>query len=226
VRTLKNMVPARLRYFDRFVDWQGLRVLDLGCAGGFMSEALAARGAQVTGLDPASEAIAAAVAHAKVSGRTIKYDVGVGEALPYADESFDAVVCVDVLEHVSDLPRVLREVSRVLRPGGMFLFDTINRGFLGRFVTVTIAEGWLRLVPPGTHDPDLFIAPAMLRSALADVGLRAGSFTGLGPNGLNRRGDLCFGLWPSTSVIYLGTAKKTLSGDKGAVELAPAPAMS
>lgn len=208
VRTLKNMVPARMRYFDRLVGWQGAQVLDLGCAGGFMSEAIAARGAQVTGIDPASAAVAAAAAHAKAGALTITYDVGVGEALPYTDEAFDVVVCVDVLEHVADLSRVLAEVSRVLRPGGIFLFDTINQGLLARFVTVTVAEGWLRLLPLGTHDPDLFIAPATLRSALVDAGLHAGSFTGLGPTGLNSRGDLCFGLWPSTSVIYIGAAKK------------------
>ncbi len=165
VRTVKNMVPARLRYFDRFVDWQGQRVLNLRCVGGFISEALAARGAQVTGLDPASEAIAAAVAHAKASGYVIKYDVGVGEALPYANECFDAVVCVDVLEHVLDLPRILREVARVLRPGGMFLFDTINQGLLARFVTVTVAEGWLRLLPPGILVSGLPVSLRQVRTA-------------------------------------------------------------
>ena len=173
-----------------------------------MSEAISERDARATGIDPASDAIAAAVAHAKAGSLAITYDVGVGEALPYADETFDAVVCVHLLEHVASLSRVLAEASRVLRPGGIFLFDTINRGLLAQFVTVTVAEGWLRLLPPGTHDPVLFIEPATLRSALADAGLRAGSFTGLGPTGLNRRKDLCFGLWPSTSVIYIGTAKK------------------
>jgi 2-polyprenyl-6-hydroxyphenyl methylase/3-demethylubiquinone-9 3-methyltransferase len=97
VRTLKNLVPGRLAWFDRQLDWQGKAVLDLGCAGGFMAEAMARRGAQVTGIDPASGAIDAARAHARTGGLRIGYDVGVGEALPYDEASFDAVVCVDVL---------------------------------------------------------------------------------------------------------------------------------
>src|SRR6056297_1139617 len=140
VRTLKNLVPARLKFFDRHMDWSGKQVLDLGCAGGFMSEAIAQRGAQVTGIDPAKEAIAAGRSHAAQSGLDIRYDTGVGEALPYDDAAFDAVVCVDVLEHVSDLQQVLREVARVLKPGGLFLFDTINRNIIARLVTVTVAE--------------------------------------------------------------------------------------
>jgi 2-polyprenyl-6-hydroxyphenyl methylase/3-demethylubiquinone-9 3-methyltransferase len=209
VRTLQNMVPARLDYFDRFITWPGTEVLDLGCAGGFMSEAMARRLARVTGIDPAAEAVAAARAHAQKTGLDLRYDVGLGEALPYPDASFDAVVCVDVLEHVSDLGRVLTEAVRVLRPGGMFLFDTINRTSLAKLVTITLAEGVLGLLPPGTHDPDMFITPVEMRAALGQAGLNPGSFTGLGPTGLNRRFDLTFGLWPGTAVIYIGTARKS-----------------
>ncbi len=132
VRTLKNLVPGRLAWFDRHFDWTDKSVLDLGCAGGFMAEALTGKGARVTGIDPAPQAIDAARRHAEHSGHTIRYDVGVGESLPYADEAFDAVVCVDVLEHVSDLFRVLAEIERVLKPGGVFLFDTINRNLFSK----------------------------------------------------------------------------------------------
>ena len=208
VRTLKNLVPGRLSWFDRQIDWAGLEVLDLGCAGGFMAEALDARGAQVTGIDPASAAIDAARAHARSGGLRIAYDVGVGEALPYGDATFDAIVCVDVLEHVSDLAQVLAEVTRVLRPGGLFLFDTINRNLLSRLATITVAEDILRLLPRGTHDPALFITPQELRSGLTKAALVPGPFTGLGPRGINRRGDLTFGRLPLTSIIYMGTARK------------------
>jgi len=209
VRTLKNLVPGRLKWFDRQIDWQDKAVLDLGCAGGFMAEALASRGAQVTGIDPAAEAIDAARAHARATGLRIGYDVGVGEALPYDISSFDAVVCVDVLEHVADLNKVLSEVARTLRPGGMFLFDTINRNPLARLAT--IAEDILRLLPHGTHDPAMFIKPRELRAGLLGAGLVPGAVTGLGPRGINRRFDLNFGPLPLTAILYMGTARKPLT---------------
>ena len=208
VRTLKNMVPARLAWFEQSIDWRGKNVLDLGCAGGFMAEAIARKGADVSGIDPAAVAIAAAQSHAEGEGLSIRYSVGVGEALPYSDGAFDAIVCVDVLEHVSDLQRVLEEVARVLKPGGLFLFDTINRNPLARLATITIAEDILRLLPRGTHDPAMFITPSELTSGLRAAGLNPGKMTGLGPRGLNRRGDLIFGRLPLKTVIYMGTAAK------------------
>ena len=208
VRTLKNLVPGRLTWFDRQIDWQGRDVLDLGCAGGFMAEALAARGARVTGIDPAEGAINAARAHARTQGLRIGYNEGVGEALPYDAACFDAVVCVDVLEHVADLHKVMAEVARVMRPGGMFLFDTINRNPLARLATITVAEDLLRLLPRGTHDPAKFIKPAELRAAMQGAALVPGPFTGLGPRGINRRLDLIFGPLPMTAIQYMGTARK------------------
>ena len=208
VRTLQNMVPGRLAWFDRHIQWQDKRVLDLGCAGGFMSEAIASRGASVTGIDPAYEAVAAARAHADQTTLAIQYDVGVGEALPYDAGAFDAVVCVDVLEHVSDLTKVLAEVERTLKPGGLFLFDTINRNPLSRLATITMAEDVLGLLPKGTHDPKMFIQPKELSRALANAGLIPGPTTGLGPRGINRRGDFTFGPLPTRTVIYMGIARK------------------
>lgn len=208
VRTLKNMVPARLKWFEKRVAWAGLDVLDLGCAGGFMAEAIAEKGAKVTGIDPAAKAVAAAAARADSKQLEISYDVGVGEALPYADASFDAVVCVDVLEHVADLVKVLAEVERVLRPGGLFLYDTINRNFLAKLATITVAENILRLLPKGTHDPAMFIKPQELIEGMRNAGLVTGPTMGLGPRGMNRRGDLTFGALPTRTVIYMGVSRK------------------
>ncbi len=209
LRTLANMVPPRLRYFERFTGgWDGRAVLDLGCGGGFLSEALARRGAEVTGIDPAARAVAAARTHAAEQGLAISYAVGVGESLPFADASFDHVVCVDVLEHVQSVEQTLREAARVLRPGGLFLYDTINRNPLSRFAVITMAENVLKLLPKGTHDPALFIRPAELRDKLRRAGLNPGAITGLGPRGLTRRGDLTFGTLPFPWVIYIGTAER------------------
>jgi 2-polyprenyl-6-hydroxyphenyl methylase/3-demethylubiquinone-9 3-methyltransferase len=209
LRVLRNMVPARLRHFDRHVaGWEGRPVLDLGCGGGFLAEALARRGAEVTGIDPSGGAIRAARAHAAGEGLAIRYDEGSGEALPYPDASFDIVVSVDVLEHVADLPRVLDEVARVLKPGGVFCFDTINRNPLARFVVVTLAERVLGVLPRGTHDPALFVRPSEMRAMLAERGFRVRRFRGLGPAGMDRRGDFTFAVLPFTAILYIGTAER------------------
>lgn len=209
IRTLKNLVPARLSWMNTQVSWNGKQVLDLGCAGGFMAEAIAQEGACVTGIDPAENAIEAARDHAAKEGLDIAYHVGQGEALPFADASFDIVVCVDVLEHVQNLPKVLSEIQRVLKPGGVFLFDTINRNPLAHFLTVIAAERILNILPRGTHDSSLFIKPFEMTSHLTQHGLNPHPFVGLGPKGLNRRGDIVFGILPFTTILYMGKATKT-----------------
>lgn len=207
LRLLQNMVPARLAYFTPIVgDWRGKHVLDLGCGGGFMAEALTRRGAQVIGVDPSAPAIAIARKHAEDTGLSITYHVGAGENLPVATASVDMVVCVDVLEHVKDLDAVLDEIRRVLKPGGVFLFDTINRNWLAKLVIVTLGEGVLRLLPPGTHDPALFITPEELTAKLKQRNFTVPPLAGFGPKGLNRRFDLTFGRLPTTAITYIGHA--------------------
>ena len=208
LRLLSNLVPARLSYFDEVVStWQGQTVLDLGCGGGFMSEALAKRGATVIGIDPSEAAVAAAQTHARTEGLEIDYRVSSGEALPLANGSIDCVVCVDVLEHVADVDRVIDEIARVLKPGGLFLFDTINRTMLASFVIVFVGERVLRLLPRGTHDPAKFITPAELSAKLVARGLSVGPFVGLGPCGLDRRLDFTFGRFSSLKIMYAGQAR-------------------
>lgn len=207
LRLLHNLVPARLSVFDSVIGtWHGKAVLDLGCGGGFMAEALAKRGATVIGVDPAEAAVDAARAHAGGEGLAIDYRVGSGEAIPVVDRGVDCVVCVDVLEHVADVDRVLDEIARVLRPGGLFLFDTINRTMLATFVIVHMGECVLGLLPRGTHDPAKFIKPSELGDKLAARGFRVGPVVGLGPRGLDRRLDFTFGRLPSVQLMYLGHA--------------------
>lgn len=206
LRLLHNIVPARMRYFSTLLDWRGKTVLDLGCGGGFMSEAMAREGAHVTGVDPAAQAIAAAQEHARQEGLAIDYRVGSGERVPLDDESVDCVVCVDVLEHVTSLDAVLDEVARVLKPGGVFLYDTINRTPLASLVLVHLGETILGLLPRGTHDPEMFIKPEELTAKLVERGFAVGPIVGLSPNGLNRRLDFTFGRFPSTQIMYMGHA--------------------
>lgn len=208
LRTLQNLVPARLRHFDRIADWAGKSVLDLGCGGGFMSEALARRGAIVTGADPAAAAIAIATGHAALQDLPIRYLVAPGESLPLPSQSMDYVVCVDVLEHVRDVGAVLDEVARILRPGGVFLFDTINRTRLAAFVVVFLGESAVRLLPRGTHDPAKFIRPHELEVMLTARGFGGCNFAGLGPVGFDRKLDFIFGRLPTLSIMYMGHAER------------------
>jgi ubiquinone biosynthesis O-methyltransferase len=209
LRALQNIVPARLAHFDTIAGWRGAAVLDIGCGGGFMAEAMAKRGARVTGIDPAAKAIAAARAHAAGQGLAIRYETASGEALPLADASMDVAVCVDVLEHVEDVGRVLDEIRRVLKPGGLFCFDTINRNPLATLVVVVFGERILRLVPMGTHDPAKFIRPRELASMLAARGFSGCAFHGMGPVGVNRRLDPVFGRLPVLTIMYMGHARLT-----------------
>ncbi len=208
-RMLADQVRPRLEYFDRVTKgWQGIVTLDLGCGGGFMSEALARRGAQVIGVDPSRAALDAAQAHAEAQGLVITYREGVGEAIPLPDTSVDRVVCVDVLEHVQDVGKVIAEIRRVLRPDGLFMFDTINRNLLARFMVVTITEDVFRMIPRGAHDPAKFIRPEELTILLTQNGFtQIGEFSGMGIIGLDRHLDPTFGLTGSTRVMYLGYAR-------------------
>jgi 2-polyprenyl-6-hydroxyphenyl methylase/3-demethylubiquinone-9 3-methyltransferase len=214
LRTLHNLVPARLSYFDTLIDWHGKTVLDLGCGGGFMSEALAMRGATVTGIDVAASAIAIASEHAASQNLPIRYLKAGGECLPLADQSMDAVVCVDVLEHVADLDAVLREIKRVLKPQGLFFFDTINRNWLAHLVVVFIGENILRLLPKGTHDSGKFIKPQELIAKLEANGFSTTTPAGLGPSGINRRFDIVFSRLPATAIMYMGSARNSESSHK------------
>jgi len=208
LRLLHNIVPARMAYFSTLVGgWTGKTVLDLGCGGGFMSEAVAREGAQVVGVDPSAPAIEAAQDHAQQEGLKIDYRVGSGERIPLEDKSADCAVCVDVLEHVENVGTVLDEVRRVLKPGGLFLFDTINRTPLATLVLVHCGETLLGLLPRGTHDPAKFIRPSELRAKLSARGFDVGPFVGLSPRGLNRRLDFTFGRFPSVQIMYMGHAR-------------------
>ncbi|TVQ12219.1 MAG: 3-demethylubiquinone-9 3-O-methyltransferase [Leptolyngbya sp. DLM2.Bin27] len=171
IAPLNRLNPLRFKYFDQIVpSWQGLKVLDVGCGGGFTCEFLAHLQAQVWGIDQSARCIAAAQTHAEAGGLPITYRCGVAEALPFESAAFDVVVCVDVLEHVADPQRAVAEVSRVLRPGGWFCFDTINRTARSRLVMIWLLENILRQIPAGIHDWEKFITPDELSTMLAQAG--------------------------------------------------------
>lgn len=164
-------------------DAKGKIALDVGCGGGFMTEELARLGYETFGLDPSAPSLRAAAEHAGGQGLRIGYLRAWGEAIPLKAGVCDVVICCDVLEHVSDLPRVVAGISRVLRPGGVFCYDTINRTLLSKLVAVKIAQEWKRwaFMPPRLHAWEMFIKPRELRALLRRNGLEWREHRGLVP---------------------------------------------
>jgi 2-polyprenyl-6-hydroxyphenyl methylase/3-demethylubiquinone-9 3-methyltransferase len=163
-------------------DVRGLRVLDVGCGGGYLAEVFARAGANVSGVDLSATSIAAARRHAARGGLTIDYQVAPAQALPFPDASFDAVLCTDMLEHVSDqLDAVIAEQARVLRLGGVLGFETVNRTWRARLVLIWLGERLLRVAPPHLHDARLFIRPSELAACLARHGVRVVETHGMVP---------------------------------------------
>ncbi|HVB13934.1 MAG TPA: bifunctional 2-polyprenyl-6-hydroxyphenol methylase/3-demethylubiquinol 3-O-methyltransferase UbiG [Candidatus Dormibacteraeota bacterium] len=186
IRTAIN--PARLDYFTRVlralgVDPPGKTVVDIGCGGGLFAEEWARMGAHVIGVDPSTASLDTAKAHAVAAGLSIDYRVGAGEELPLEDGSVDIACCVDVLEHVRDVDTVISETARVLRSGGVYVFDTINRTRMSRLVVIKLLQDW-RLtawMPANLHDWDQFITPDELRAVMHRYYLEGHDIVGIGP---------------------------------------------
>jgi len=162
------------------IDPRGKKALEIGCGGGILCEEIARMGFETTGIDPSEPSLRAAIEHARIGGLDIQYQTGSGESLPFADRAFDAVFCCDVLEHVRDLPGVISEVSRVLKPGGGFCYDTFNRTWLSRLAAIKIGQEWKRwaFMPPRIHAFKMFIKPAEMKRLLRRNGLEWKSHRG------------------------------------------------
>jgi 2-polyprenyl-6-hydroxyphenyl methylase/3-demethylubiquinone-9 3-methyltransferase len=216
------LTPARFSYFHGVTGpVAGKRVLDVGCGGGLLAERFAAAGAQVVGGDLLWPCVAAAAAHALRSHLSVNYAQMAAERLALADQTFDIVVAADVLEHVAHLPRAIKEIGRVLREDGIFLFDTINRTWLARLVLIGLGERLMGVLPPGTHDWHKFIKPRDLSGQLKSAGLKLEQVTGLGPIGY-WRGRLHFGRLPFTWLSYMGWARR-ISSQASGCQLSRAP---
>ena len=187
VAGIHAMNPARAGYFRGVLqarfgrDLSGVRVLDVGCGGGLLTEELLRLGAIAIGVDQAEAAVRCATAHAHSGSLCPRYVRARGEQLPFEDGSFPVVMTSDFLEHVDDLTSVIQESARVLAPGGLFLYDTINRTWLTRIFHIGVLQEWRRLVPEGTHDWRQFIRPCELEAAMKKVGLRPVETLGLFP---------------------------------------------
>ena len=156
-----------------------LRILDVGCGAGILTEPLRRMGAEVTGIDPSPEVIAAAKLHAEQSGLSIDYRAATAEELAAAGERFNVVTALEVVEHVTDVSAFVAICASMAKPGGMMIASTINRTMKAFLLAIVGAEYVLRWLPRGTHTYDRLVTPEELRAAFVAAGLNPAAATGV-----------------------------------------------
>ncbi|MBU2580295.1 MAG: bifunctional 2-polyprenyl-6-hydroxyphenol methylase/3-demethylubiquinol 3-O-methyltransferase UbiG [Alphaproteobacteria bacterium] len=190
--------PRKIRALD------GLKVLDVGCGGGLISEPLARLGGTVTGIDPGEENIAVAEAHAAQQGLQIAYRATRVEDLVAAGERFDVTVCLEVIEHVPDPQAFVRSCAETVRPGGLLIMSTINRTLKAFGLAIVAAEHLLRWLPPGTHQWERFVTAEELKTAMEACGLGPPRMAGLVYDPMRDR----WGVGSDTDVNYIAAAAR------------------
>jgi len=204
-RPLHDLNPVRLGYVASRIDLRGARVADIGCGGGLLSEALARSGAEVTGIDLGEKVIEVAKLHLHESRLQVDYRVQSSAALAAAEPgSFDAVCCMELIEHVPDPAALVADLANLVRPGGLVFMSTINRTPAAFGAAILGAEYLLRMLPRGTHHYGKFLKPSELGRLLRHTGLELEDVTGLGYNPVNRKAWL----GRITSVNYVLCARK------------------
>jgi len=186
-RPLHDINGPRVDYISRRVDLASARVLDVGCGGGILCEALARKGASVTGIDVAEKALSVARLHQTESGLEIDYRRITAEALADSEpERFDLVCCLEMLEHVPDPAQTVTACARLVKPGGQLVFSTINRNPIAWAGAIVGAEYVLGLLPRGTHRYDRLIRPAELAEACRSADLDVADIVGMSYNPFSR----------------------------------------
>lgn len=199
-RPLHEINPLRLDWIRKYVDLDGRKVLDIGCGGGILTEAMAAAGATVTGLDMAEKPLAVARLHQIETGLDVDYQQCTAEELAAKEAGqYDVVTCLEMLEHVPEPSQVIASACQLVRPGGDVFFSTINRTPKSFMFAIVGAEYVLKLLPAGTHEYQKFIRPSELESWARAAGLQHRSSIGMHYNPLTRE----YTLAPGLDVNYL-----------------------
>ena len=190
MRPLHRFNPVRVEYLERFLSGhfgkqgagrplEGLALLDIGCGGGLLSEAMSRLGAEVTAIDPAPANIRVARRHAEQQGLGVDYLCTTAEALSAQDRTFDVVLAMEVVEHVRDLKAFLGTAARMVRPRGLCVVATLNRTLKSYALAIVGAEYVLGWLPKGTHKWEHFVTPRELAAALNEAGLQVIDETGV-----------------------------------------------
>jgi 2-polyprenyl-6-hydroxyphenyl methylase/3-demethylubiquinone-9 3-methyltransferase len=194
-RPLHELNPLRLAWIDGLAPLAGKQVLDVGCGGGILAEAMARKGATVTGIDLAEKPLKVAQLHLLESGLAVGYELSSAESYSETHAgAFDVVTCMELLEHVPDPSSTVAACARLAKPGGRVFFSTINRNAKAYLFAVIGAEYLLKLLPRGTHDYARFIKPSELAHWCRDAGLDTVELKGMTYNPLTnqyRLGDDC-----------------------------------
>ncbi len=203
-KTLHEINPLRADYIERRVGGlDGKTLLDIGCGGGVLSEALAVRGARVTGIDMAGQAIEVAKLHLLESGLDIDYRLTTAEDLAAQHaQCFDVITCLEMLEHVPDPESIVAAAARMLKPDGVLVLSTLNRNPRAFALAIIGAEYLLQMLPRGTHEYRKFIKPSELAAVLRRNGLEVDDISGISYNPLCRN----YSLGPDIDVNYLISA--------------------
>ncbi|QFU75324.1 bifunctional 2-polyprenyl-6-hydroxyphenol methylase/3-demethylubiquinol 3-O-methyltransferase UbiG [Halioglobus maricola] len=205
-KPLHDINPLRANYIDGISPVAGKRLVDVGCGGGILAEAMAQRGATVTGIDMGEAPLSVAKLHGLESGVEVDYQQSTAEELAEREPgAFDVVCCLEMLEHVPDPGAIIQACADMAKPGGNLYFSTINRNLKAYAFAIVGAEHILQLLPAGTHEYDKFIKPSEMAGWIRDAGLLLKDQTGLTYNPLTR----IYRLNPSdVSVNYMVHAVK------------------
>lgn len=196
MKSLHDINPLRLAYIRHQVTLAGKRVLDVGCGGGILTEAVARQGAETVGIDASGRLIHVARRHAEQSGLDIRYLTGeIDKVKELPDEKFDVILAMELIEHVPDYPSVIRECASLLKTGGIIIFATINRNFLSFLLAVVCAEYILGLLPRGTHEYKFLVRPGELERACRRAGLRKTDTAGFSYNPVTGTYYFCKNTW-------------------------------
>ncbi len=205
-KPLHQINPLRLDWIDQLASLKGKAVLDVGCGGGILSDSMARRGAEVTGIDLAAKALRVAQLHAlEADTPRIQYrEISVEALAAERPASFDVVTCMEMLEHVPQPESVVRACSQLVKPGGWVFFSTINRNAKAFLLAIVGAEYVLKMLPRGTHEYAKFLKPRELAAACRQSGLDVAQTRGLEHNPLTGR----YWLSDDTSVNYLFATRR------------------
>lgn len=206
-RPLHEINPLRLEWINARVPLHGKKVIDIGCGGGVLSEAMAKKGAIVTGIDLSEKALKVADLHSLESGVEVRYQHIAAEDMALAEPGqYDVVTCMEMLEHVPDPGSIVRAAATLVKPGGHLFFSTLNRNPKSYLFAIIGAEYVLRMLPRGTHDYAKFLTPSELAQFVRAAGLQVDGLKGLTYNPLTK----IYSLNADTSVNYMVACSRPL----------------